>query len=398
MLVYIIFYFILVLFSSCDFLEIQGKRKDNLYTLFKILLILFVGLRYKVANDWNNYLSLTKQIESVPEILSGNYYAFANETSIEIGFKLIISIINTFFNAETSNSLQVLTFLITLFCYSVLFKVVKNQEEIKYKFLFISTFVGFTMFREFDILRQSIAFYLFFYSIQFIGKDFKRYLGYNIFGVFFHTSAVIFFPLYFVFKSNFKKSVLFILLFFHCFTMFIRFSFISEILEFFSGFFPELVFVQKIYNYTSELQGGNSLSLVGVLYAIYLFLILINYQKSYLNINLHGKIFINAFLIFIIVNIIFSDSKEIADRFSYFFYFGLAFVFVFVIDLLPKKLIFPYIILVLVFPYIRFTRIISEPKTKSVIVPYRNYFFVSRADEDEILANWNNKYEESLEK
>ena len=398
MLVYIIFYFILVLFSSCDFLEIQGKRKDNLYTLFKILLILFVGLRYKVANDWNNYLSLTKQIESIPEMLSGNYFAFANETSIEIGFKLIISIINTFFSAETSNSLQVLTFLITLFCYSVLFKVVKNQEEIKYKFLFISTFVGFTMFREFDILRQSISFYIFLYSVQFIGKDFKKYLGYNILGMFFHTSAVIFLPLYFLFKCNFKKSVIYILLFFHCFTMFVRFSFISEILEFFSGYFPELVFVQKIYTYTTELEGGNSLSLVGVLYAIYLILILMNYQKSYLNIDLKGKIYLNSFFIFIIINIIFSDSKEIADRFSYFFYFGLTFVFVYVIDLLPKKLIFPYLTLVLVFPYIRFTRLIAEPKTKSVIVPYRNYFFVTKADEDEILSNWNNKYEEGLEK
>jgi hypothetical protein len=69
-----------------------------------------------------------------------------------------------------------------------------------------------------------------------------------------------------------------------------------------------------------------------------------------------------------------------------------------VIDLLPKKLIFPYLTLVLVFPYIRFTRLIAEPKTKSVIVPYRNYFFVTKADEDEILSNWNNKYEEGLEK
>ena len=100
---------------------------------------------------------------------------------------------------------------------------------------------------------------------------------------------------------------------------------------------------------------------------------------------------------FIIINILFSDSKEIADRFSYFFYFGLSFVFVFVIDLIPRKLVFPYLILVLIFPYIRFSRIISEPKTKSVIVPYRSYFFVTKAEEDEILTNWNNKYEETLE-
>lgn len=53
--------------------------------------------------------------------------------------------------------------------------------------------------------------------------------------------------------------------------------------------------------------------------------------------------------------------------------------------------------LILIFPFIRFTRVISEPKTKSVLVPYRNYLFVKNSEEDEILSNWQNKNEEPFQ-
>jgi hypothetical protein len=135
--------------------------------------------------------------------------------------------------------------------------------------------------------------------------------------------------------------------------------------------------------------------LVGILYAIYLLFIIINFDELKLG-SPKKNILLNCFFIFIIINIVFSDSKEIADRFSYYFYFGLSYVFVLSIEYFPRILKFPYILLVFIFPYVRFTRVISEPKTKSVLVPYRNYLTVQKSEEDEIYANWQDKNEESI--
>lgn len=202
MIVYVIFYIILILFSSLDFLKFNDQKRKELYNLFYVFLVLFIGLRYKLANDWYNYLNLTKQIESIPILITGNAYGFGNETSIEYGFKLLVSIINTFFNPEKNQSLQVLTLIITMFNYFVLFKIVKNEKTINHKFLFISTFVGFTIFREFDILRQSMAFYIFLLSIKYIGENFKKYSVINLIGLMFHSSALIFFPLYYFLNQS----------------------------------------------------------------------------------------------------------------------------------------------------------------------------------------------------
>lgn len=395
MIAYITFYILLFFFSIQDFLHRNETDKKRLFLLLLSVIILFVGLRYKLANDWFNYLNLTKKIESLQSIISGKTDGFKSEISIEFGFKMLVSIINSFFDPESGQSLQALTFFVTVFSYNILFKVVKNDETIKYKFTFLVTYIGFTIFREFDILRQSISFYIFLLSIKYINVNWKKYLIYILVAFCFHTSSLIFLPLYFVLKSTFRKWQIILMLLLHILTMFIHFSFVSNLLELLSNYFPELVFVQKIYLYSSELEGGNSLSLVGVLYSIYLFLVLINY-KDYISNNGSFKIYVNLFFIFILVNIFFSDSKDIADRFSYFFYFGLSFVFIASIDYFPKMIRLPYLLLVFIFPIVRFSRVISEPKTKSVLVPYRNYLTVQKSEEEIILANWQEKNEEGI--
>jgi hypothetical protein len=249
------------------------------------------------------------------------------------------------------------------------------------------------MFREFDVLRQSIALYFFLLSIKFINKNFIKFLLINIFGAFFHISALIFIPLYFIFKLKFGRNFILVILVLQFATFFSNFSLVSYILERLSVFFPELTLVQKLYMNATTLENQGSFSFVGVLYAVYLLILYINYNKIDYS-NIKTRFFINAFFIFIIINIFFSDSKEIADRLSYYFYFGLAYLFVFSIKFIPKGLYFSYLALILILPIIRFSRVIANPSTKTVLVPYRNYFFVNPNDDESILINWKDKNEE----
>lgn len=395
MIPYIFFFSFLFFMSLFNLIKIESfvRIEKLLYFIFWFGLIFFIGFRYKMANDWYNYLIIIQRIEPFWDVLSGNAAGFHAENGIEYGFKILISLSNLVFDPETNSSLQAMTVLISLFCYTVLFYVTYKEDTIKYKFLFLATFISFTMFREFDILRQSISFYIFLLSIKYVNNSFLKFFIVNVFGSLFHISALIFIPFYFVFKIKFSRVFIMFLLLTHLITMINHFSFVTAILESLSIYFPELIFAQKLYlNSTfSELQ--STISIVGILYAIYLLLLFVNYEVIDFN-NYKLRLFINSFFIFIIINIFFSDAKDIADRFSYYFYFGVAYVFVYVIKFIPKSLYFIYVLLILIFPTIRFSRIISNPMTKSVLVPYRNYFFVTASDEDNILVKWKEKNEE----
>jgi hypothetical protein len=374
-------------------IESYVKIEKLLYFLFWFVVIFFIGFRYKMANDWYNYLIMTQRIEPFWDVISGNAAGFHAEKGIEYGFKILISLSNMVFDPETNSSLQAMTVLISLFCYTVLFYVTYKEDTIKYKFLFLATFISLTMFREFDILRQSIAFYIFLLSIKYVNNSFLKFFLVNVFGSLFHISALIFIPLYFIFKIKFSRVFIMVLLLTHLITMITHFSFVTEVLERLSLYFPELIFAQKLYLNSIFSEAQSSISIVGILYAIYLLLLFVNYERIDFN-NYKLRLFINSFFIFIIINIFFSDVKDIADRFSYYFYFGVAFVFVFLIKFITKSFYFLYVLLILIFPTIRFSRVISNPMTKSVLVPYRNYFFVTASDEDDLLVKWKEKNEE----
>ncbi|OXA81443.1 EpsG family protein [Flavobacterium aquidurense] len=395
MIPYVLFFSFLFIISLFNLVKIDSFEKIEklLFFTFWFVVVFFIGFRYKMANDWYNYNNIIISIEPFWDVLSGNATNFQAEKGIEYGFKILISLINMIFDPETSSSLQALTVLVSVFCYTVLFYFTWKEDIITHKFLFLATFLSFTMFREFDILRQSIAFYIFLLSIRYINKSFFKFFFINVIGFFFHVSALIFIPLYFVFKKKFSRAFVLTLLLLHLITMITHFSFVNTILERLSNYFPELIFAQKLYLNSIMVEPQSSISIVGILYAIYLLLLFVNYKKIDFN-NYKLRFFINSFFIFIIINIFFSDSKDIADRFSYYFYFGVAFVFVYLIKYIPKMLYFPYVLLILIFPTIRFSRVISNPMTKSVLVPYRNYFFVTPRDEDYLLTKWKEKNEE----
>jgi len=174
--------------------------------------------------------------------------------------------------------------------------------------------------------------------------------------------------------------------------MVIHFSFVTVLTDRLSNYFPELIFVQKLYKTTVMGEPSGSISSVGLVYIIFLVLLFFNYRKIDFD-NYKIRLFVNIFLVFILINVLFSDAKEVADRFSYFFYIGLAFVFVYVIQFIRKDIIIPYIVLVMGFPTIRFSRIMANPEAASVNIPYRNYFFVTPDDDAKILINWKEKNE-----
>lgn len=395
MIPYYIFFSFLFLISFYDLIKndlgVNTKIENLLYIVLWLVLIFFIGFRYKMANDWYNYDSLIKFVEPLNEVLLGKAQNFHSAKGVEFGFLLLCSFVNLFFNPAGA-ALQALTACVSIFCYSVLIVVAKRENIIPYKFIFLSIFISLTMFREFDVLRQSIALYMFLMSTKYFNNNFIKYSLLNIVGSLFHISALIFIPLYFIFKIKFSRVFILFLLLFFILSMITHFSFVTVLTDRLSNYFPELVFVQKLYKTSIMTEAGGGLSIVNLLYAMFLILLFFNYRKINFD-DYKLRLFINIFLIFIIINVLFSDAKEVADRFSYYFYIGLAFVFVYVIQFIRKDIVIPYVFLIMAFPVIRFSRVMANPLTSTVNLPYRNYFFVTPEDDINLLINWKEKNE-----
>jgi len=395
MIPYYFFFGFLFFISFYDLIKtdikFSKKIEDLLYIILWLVLIFFIGFRYKMANDWYNYEGLVRNIEPLNQVLWGNAPVFHSTKGVEFGFMVLCSFINLFFSSSVV-ALQALTAIVSIFCYSVLISVTKKETIIPHKFIFLSIFISLTMFREFDVLRQSIALYMFLISIKYFNNSFFKYSLINIVGSFFHISALIFIPFYFVFKIKFHRLFILALLIMYMLSMVIHFSFVTALTDRLSNYFPELIFVQKLYKTTVMGEPSSSISSVGLVYVIFLVLLFFNYRKIDFD-NYKIRLFINVFLVFILINVLFSDAKEVADRFSYYFYIGLAFVFVYVIQFIRKDIVIPYLFLIMGFPIIRFSRIMANPEAASVNLPYRNYFFITPDDDTKILINWKEKNE-----
>jgi len=241
------------------------------------------------------------------------------------------------------------------------------------------------MFIEFDILRQSFAFYIILYSLKYFYTKPKMFFVLNIFGAFFHVSALIFIFLYYVFKLRISRKYLIFLLVFYSLSNFTPFSIINSIIKILSKFYPQAFFMSKILCY-SLLNENSSFGVANLIYLFFLGLLILNFEKIKQEIPFI-RIYLHLFAFFIMINSIFSSIKVIADRLSYFFYFGIAFIFIYTFQFINKYkvMVYFYFGFILCFPFIRFNRVISIPITKIVDLPYRNYFFVDDIDDARIL-------------
>lgn len=193
----LIYYFVfLVDFVLCFF---ASKSKNKFLLLLSFILpIIFVGYRYNVGTDFQNYVYMFEKFKNLnlSQILDNEW---------ELASKFIIFISSRFF--EKSSSL----FLIIAFLnYLPLFKINKYYD---YKYLPISILIYNCVFLPFCMngMRQGIAMCFIFYSVMLLlFNDQKKSILYLILSFLFHKSCILFLPYYFLIitdKDNDKKHM-----------------------------------------------------------------------------------------------------------------------------------------------------------------------------------------------
>lgn len=193
-----IYVLLLIFCTFCGFLISHTNKRDKkiVFIILLFSLVSISALRYNVGKDFFDYYNFYMNIDNLKSM---NY---------EIGFYLINKVLHVIF--KNPQFFFLFTSLIINFfvCKSIMSS--KGSKAMGLYIYICGTFFFFSL----NGVRQSIAIALFYYSLYFLkNNNFIKYFFINMIGALFHTSALVFLPLYFLLKKkiNTKLKIIIIL-------------------------------------------------------------------------------------------------------------------------------------------------------------------------------------------
>lgn len=188
--------------------KLRNKGEDIKMVRYMAMLVFFIffGFRGYIDTHFALYYSLYENTPSLDNSRGViNYFWKLDEDyllKIEPGFKVFLVILKTI--SKDYFLLQIASSLIDIIFLNYFFKKYSPQYILSFIIFFI--FTGLLM--EFNLLRNSKAIFLFLYSIQFIqSRNSLKFYICNVIGLFFHTSAIFYFPLYFLLHKKIPPIV-----------------------------------------------------------------------------------------------------------------------------------------------------------------------------------------------
>jgi hypothetical protein len=328
-------------------------------------ILFFFGLRGFVGWDWTSYYP---KFSDVPTLFSLNNEAFAN-SRFEAGFLVFMSLIKTIWN-----NYQFFVFINTLTDLLILFFVFKQFA--KYSFS-LSSLVFIAMggfYLEVDLLRNAKSIMLFILSLKYLrDRNLGMYMALNILGMFFHITALLFVPLYFFLYKPLSRKVLIITFLAGLAVFFFQIEYIRPLLFKIAGFFGEKFELLLDKYLRIELYSTAYGFTIGLLERILTTLLLIKYYNVLLERDRNNVLFINSFIIFLVLYLFFSEINVIPTRVGGLFSFSYWILYPAIYDVIQNK---NNKILFLSFVFI-YTFIKIAGITDNIFYRYVNVFLIS---------------------
>lgn len=239
-LVSLIFYIVSFILSFF-FYNIYCKHKNKIFLVLSFIVPMFIGgFRYMVGTDYISYL-----------------FMYNNNIKVNIAFDFIAKIASHFGGATAL--FFIYNFLTLFFIFLGLKNLDKDSKPMAY-FCYLFTFYT----TSFNIVRQSAAIAIIFYSYKFIiNKDLKKWMFFVLLASLFHSSALICLPFYFIINAK-KKSYKFLIF---ILTLIISFKYI-DIINLLSGF--SYFSHYSIYANTIDELANNRMFYIDLLLLIYI--------------------------------------------------------------------------------------------------------------------------------
>lgn len=290
-----------------------GKTEHYYYPRIYILfsLLVFLGCRGFIITDWVNYY---KFYTEAPTLLDSSFHSFLNLYGWEHGFVYFSCFLKIF-----TKNYFVYQFILFFLDLLIIDKVIREYVDSRYYGIaFISFFVFQGFIFECNALRNSKSVMFFLLSVKYIRKqDFIRFFLLNLIGVLFHTSALLYFPMYFILNRRYSKRVWLIIFFVGNFFLLAHVQWILICLQKILPLLGQSRILSLINNYKILTGDATSFSLgVGFIERTFVYLLVVHYSSKMLERNENLLPFINMIYIFMICFLFLSEFTIIATRFS----------------------------------------------------------------------------------
>lgn len=382
MINYLLFFYLIYFFSFFE----NSKKIIFFKWISNIIIVLFIGYRNKIGVDWWNYENFFYNFESVNYLINGFFKKYLQTYNhMEIGFKILV----TFLQSIGLNYVYLQVIISILMIVSINKFTKKDILLKKNYFSFLSLFLIHYLFLDIDLLRQSISFYIFLYSFDFLFlKNNRKFIIFNIIGSFFHFSGFINLLLcLFLKKIRIKTYSIVIILLIYISSKMIN---ISNIYSFLAEKFilSNINILSKIGLYLKNSSPNNINNL------FFLNIILILYILYSLNFLEKGKdlkkiMIIKLFLLFIILESFFGNYRVGLERFNYYYQFTIPYLIIMVVNSLKVEYFFKKIIIIFcvgIYLSLRIFIFSKSLEARMVYLPYSNYLFKTD-EEDKFLIN-----------
>ena len=299
------------------FLYLNEVRKIKLISVINarkvsfLTLLIFIGLRGHIYSDFINYYVY---FENLPDIFNLTSSTFT-EWYFEPGFTLYSSLVKTIF-PDYFGWVFVNT-LIDILVFQYVFKRYTYSEILP--LIFFLAFNG--LYIEFNLYRNVKAIDLFLLSLPFLeNRRLLPYMALNTLGMTFHTTSIIYLPLYFILDKEIPRYIRWIGIIIANVIFLLQFSVIGDFLNSLS-LFQTMSFYDKLSGHIENSDAGQNISFgyIERTFSILIFTFLYNklVQQSRSNV-----IFYNCFWLYYVSFLCFYEVRVLVDRIPTLFMFS----------------------------------------------------------------------------
>lgn len=287
-------------------------NKKKYLWLSAAIYLFFFGLRGFIGDDWTVYYIFFKE---APSLFDDGVWSYILYAGFEPGIKIFMIISKTFIS-----SYHFFVFLYALINYILLIRFLRYYAiNPILAIVFFVCMGGFTL--QTDLMRNFMSILIFLNALPYIERRAPvQYFACILLSLLFHSSAVLFFPLYFFLHKEMPRNIFLIVLLIGNIVFLLQLPIASIVLTFIAEHFGGQ-YQQLALRYLMEYPGEYGLTigwaerlLTGAL--IYFFYNQLIVRKK------NNILFINAMCIFLVITLFFCDIAVISRRLGVLFVFA----------------------------------------------------------------------------
>lgn len=315
-MIYPIPYFILVLIYGllADYYrKADDTDKMRVNVVCVVIFLLFFGFRGFVGQDWTNYYPVFEELSSAN---IGDFFYSLDESAFEPGFVILM-----LFSKGIFDSYHFMVFVVAAINAYLLFRFIfRNLSNPPLAIIIFLCMGGLII--ELNLLRNSISILIFLNTLDYI-RDRKPFpfFVWNLIGMTFHVTSVLYLPLYFFFHKRCPKWLFLLLLIVGNVVFLSGIKFVTPILIAIAGHLGE-TYVELVELYTEGKYSDIQLTLsIGYIERLLSGILIFCYYDKLIEIRKENVMYINAFLVFYIMFFIFAEFAVIGGRLANLFTF-----------------------------------------------------------------------------